>query len=134
MQMVRIGCANLALSGSDWRESAMTNAWRCFAWFRLVRIWCCLRFDDHRMLLPSTLRLVGGSLKATLVRTKNTGIGKRREELYLHLDAEAFIFERTWLRTRFELWMSAGTAHDYFLMLQSACFNDFKHLGGPVCR
>ena len=36
---------------------------RTFAWWRLVRAWGSLRFDDHRGLLPSSLRLAMGSLR-----------------------------------------------------------------------
>ena len=46
---------------------------RMYAWFRLVRIWGALRFDDHRGLVPDRARLVGGPWRATLVRTKTSG-------------------------------------------------------------
>ena len=52
---------------------------RAFAWYRLIRIWSGMRFDDHRGLLPSTLRLQSGALHGTLVRTKTTGAGRKQE-------------------------------------------------------
>ena len=52
--------------------------WLRCSWCRRVRVWACLRFADHRGLLPSSLRMVGGSLGGTLVRSKTTGTGTRR--------------------------------------------------------
>ena len=79
-----------------------------------MRIWGTLRFDDHRGLIPSTLRLVGGSLRGTLARTKTTGAGKKREELYLHVDNECFLLHGDWLPVGLALWQSIGVARDYF--------------------
>ena len=41
---------------------------RMLAWYRLLRVWTCLRFDDHRGLLPSSFHFVNGSVRGTLVR------------------------------------------------------------------
>ena len=103
-------------------DDSLQLYWRLFAWYRLLRVWACLRFDDHRGLLPSSLRLVGGSLRGTLVRSKTTGAGKRREELYLHVDRMAYILESSWLEVGWRLWQRCGTARDYFLLLPTADF------------
>ena len=81
-----------------------------------------------RGLLPSSMRLAGSAFRATLVRTKTSGSGKKREELYIHVDPGAFIFEEAWLRTGFDLWLQAGTDRDYFLPLPSADFHGFVFL------
>ena len=78
-----------------------------------------MRFDDHRGLIPSSARFVRGALRATLVRTKTSGVGKRREELYIHVDAEAWFAQCNWLATGWELWDSCGSDRDYFLGLPS---------------
>ena len=56
-----------------------------FAWFWLVRCWAAMRFDDHRGLLPASVKVANGRLTATLVRTKTSGVGKKREELYIYM-------------------------------------------------
>ena len=52
---------------------------RMFAWLRLVRVWTALRFDDHRGIIPRRMVLTSTGLRGTLVRTKTSGAGKRRE-------------------------------------------------------
>ena len=88
--------------------------WRLFSWYRLVRIWGTVRFDDHTGLMPASMRLISGSLRGTLVRTKTSGAGKKREELYLHIDVTALFFHPSWLRVGWELWQALGTRRDYF--------------------
>ena len=87
-----------------------------------------MRFDDHRGLIPSTIRLVAGSLRGTLVRTKTSGAGKRREELYLHIDAGAFFFHKSWISVGRRLWEDLGTNRDYFLLVPAPGFNGVLHL------
>ena len=50
---------------------------RMFAWYRLVRIWSSMRFDDHRGSLPTSMRIVCGSLRGALTRTNTSGQGKK---------------------------------------------------------
>ena len=50
---------------------------RMYAWFRLVRAWAAIRFDDHRGLLPQRMRLSHSGIRASLVRTKTTGVGEK---------------------------------------------------------
>ena len=58
-------------------DSSRPDFPRMFAWYRCVRCWSAMRFDDHRGLLPQLIRLTENGLRATLVRTKTTGAGKR---------------------------------------------------------
>ena len=46
---------------------------RGLAWVRLIKLWCCLRFDDTRGVRPSRLRLGPQGLRGTLERSKTTG-------------------------------------------------------------
>ena len=48
------------------------------SWYRLVRIWTAMRFDDHRGLVPGRLKLLALGLRGTLVRTKTSG-GKQAQ-------------------------------------------------------
>ena len=54
---------------------------RMYAWYRLVRCWSAMRFDDHRGMAPRLIRLGASGLRATLVQTKTTGAGKKKEQL-----------------------------------------------------
>ena len=49
---------------------------RMYAWFRLLRVWASLHFDDHRGLVPKLLHMAAGALRGTLVRTKTSGLGR----------------------------------------------------------
>ena len=56
-------------------------------------------------------------LRGTLVRTKTTGAGKRREELLLFVSLDAYLLHREWLKTGFALWESCTSERDYLLGL-----------------
>ena len=88
-----------------------------FAWYRAVRSWTAMRFDDHRGLVPAKMRLTAVGLRGTLVRTKTNGTGKRQEELYLHVDFGAYLKHSTWLRVGWELWGETDPNRDFFLGL-----------------
>ena len=90
---------------------------RMFAWFRLVRCWAAMRFDDHRGLLPSSVKVANGRLTATLVRTKTSGVGKKREELYICVSAHAYMREESWLAVGWDLWERVGIERDFFMGL-----------------
>ena len=47
---------------------------RMFCWHRCVRAWSAMRFDDHRGLLPSRMRMLPFGLRGSLVRTKTAGV------------------------------------------------------------
>ena len=49
---------------------------RALAWFRLLKVWGCLRTDDHRGLAPTAVNFTAGFLEATLTRTKTSGHDK----------------------------------------------------------
>ena len=90
---------------------------RMVAWFKLVKFWCTLRFDDHRGLVPSRIRLLRSGLRGTLVRTKTSGVGKSREELEVVIVQAAFLFMSAWLQTGWAVWELVGTGRDYFMGL-----------------
>jgi hypothetical protein len=56
---------------------------RMHAWFRLIKVWGTLRFDDHRGLVPNTMSLRSDGLHGTLVRTKTSGLRKSKQLLPL---------------------------------------------------
>ena len=79
-------------------------------------------------LQPKSLRFREGFLRGTLTRTKTIGSGKKVEELYLHVDREAWLVHSTWLGVGLALWQETGTSPDYFLVLPTAVLQKVIHL------
>ncbi len=76
-----------------------------------------MRFDDHRGMRPYKMRLVGGSLRATLLRTKVSGPDKKVEARPVHVTAEAYCEHPDWLRIGHDLWSKFADERDFFLTL-----------------
>eukprot|EP00969_Alexandrium_andersonii_P033984 1485905-Alexandrium_andersonii.AAC.1 len=68
-----------------------------YAWWRLVKVWASLRFDDHRSMEPANVRMGPTGLIGTLTRTKTSGLGKRHEVLGLFVLEGAFVADPQWL-------------------------------------
>ena len=88
-----------------------------------------MRFDDHRGLVPSRVRILRNGLRGTLVRTKISGLGKSREELEVVVDSGAFIFESSWLAVGWALWEELGTDRDYFMGLPTEDLAGMRKIG-----
>jgi len=105
-------------------DEEVAACYRCHAWWHLLSLWAALRFDDHRGLSPSVIRMTERGLEAVLSRTKTTGPGKRVSELPLIVGFEAYLREPAWLTTGWELWKyQAPYVRDYFLVKPAACLN-----------
>ena len=50
---------------------------RCYSWYRLVKVWACMRFSDTMGLAFKTLEWEPNGLTAVLTKTKTSGPGKR---------------------------------------------------------
>ena len=92
---------------------------RMYAWFRLVKVWGTLRFDDHRGLVPSTMSMRSDGMHGTLERTKTSGLGKARQHLPLFVAKGAALSDPDWLAVGWALWESASPGRDYFVGLPS---------------
>ena len=92
---------------------------RMFAFFKLLKVWACLRFDDHRGLVPAGLHQTPDGLHGKLVRTKTSGVGKAREVLVLFVSSNAWLVESSWLTVGWKLWEAVHPDRDYFLGLPS---------------
>ena len=66
---------------------------RMMAWFKLIKLWGALRFDDHRGLVPRSVSLRENGLHATLERTKTSGPGKTRQHLPLFVAKGATLLD-----------------------------------------
>ncbi len=54
------------------------------AWWKLLKVFGTLRFDDHRGLLPESLALGGAALSGKLTRTKTSGRAPAKPEWCSH--------------------------------------------------
>ena len=101
---------------------------RMFSWYRLVRIWSAMRFDDHSGLIPSRQKLLSSCLRGSLVRTKTSGAGKKKQVLEVVVDADAYVVHSSWLRWGWELWRDTPQDRDLFLGLPSPDLSRMIHL------
>ena len=99
---------------------------RCYAWYRLLRHWASLRYDDTAGLPPQTLELRLRGLVGVLQRTKTSGADKKMSCLPIFVAKEAYIHEE-WLEKGLDLWRThLGYARDYLLCLPT------EDLGGTI--
>ena len=94
---------------------------RAFAWYRLLRHWSALRWDDTQALLPASLRRMARGVVGKLERTKTSGKGKALQILPVFVSDQAYI-ETPWLDAGLAIWLEApfNFGRDYFLPLPDA--------------
>ena len=105
----------LVLFESTVTDRAAPKFVRLYSWLRLVRVWAALRFDDHRGIIPRRMVLTASGLRGTLVRTKTSGAGKRREELLRSVSCGAHFLHPSWLEVGFKLCEAHVSDRDYLL-------------------
>ena len=106
------------------------NYHRVYAWFRLIKLWSGLRFDDARGVPNRTLELSEACLKGVIHRSKTSGPGKRVVLLPFYISRQAWIMEKDWLEVGWKLWSSMGTssglvARDFMLPWPDKSCNGF---------
>ena len=110
-------CALIAAFERAVLATTVPTSLRMCAWVQLVRAWGTLRFDDHRSMQPNSLRLLPTCPRATLTRTKTSGVGKKVQRLQMVIGRSAYIGEPTWLDVGFKLWEAVPQGRDCFLGL-----------------
>eukprot|EP00435_Cladocopium_sp_Y103_P026971 s306_g6.t1 len=81
---------------------------RCYAWFRLVKVWTGMRFSDTCGLLKNTMELHSFGLTAVLAKTKTTGPGKKVQHLRIWVNMSSWLKHRHWLEVGYDLWKRLG--------------------------
>ena len=92
---------------------------RGYAWFRLLKHWGALRWDDTQGLPPHTLERTARGVAGTLSRTKTSGPGKHMGVLPVFVSEAAWV-SCPWLDTGYALWTGEGplaSKRDYLLPL-----------------
>ena len=109
-------------------DTDATEYRRVYAWFKLVRIWAALRFDDTLHIAPSDVSYLDGTLEVKIGRTKTTGPGKRVETLVAYVGPGAFVNDDDWLSEGFAVFrhLGAGVTRDYLLPMPNAELTGFK--------
>ena len=89
-------------------DSTATNYARVYAWFRLVKLWTGMRFDDTRGVPCQSMELQEFGLKGVIHRSKTSGPGKRILLLPFYISKEAWLAEERWLQVGWKLWQEMG--------------------------
>ena len=81
---------------------------RCYAWYRLVKVWTGMRFSDTCGMLESSVDMTKFGLTAILAKTKTTGPGKKIQHLRVWVNDQCWIKHRHWLEVGFDIWNRMG--------------------------
>ena len=85
------------------------------AWMKLVKLWAALRFSDAANMRTKDIKVYDGKLTALLRKTKTTGAGKRVRELPVYIDSCAFVYQKDWLVTGYELMKAKWVTEDQYV-------------------
>ena len=102
---------------------------RAWCWLRLIKVWCCLRWDDLQHVEPSSLRLDEFCLSLTISRSKTTGPGRRTRLVRAYAHRLANFSGKDWMLTGYELWTQApfSFARSYFVPLPAPGYEEPIH-------
>ena len=103
---------------------------RCFAWFKLLKLWGCLRYGDTEGMPASALKLEERGLVGRLDRTKTSGAGKKVAVLFFYVSCDAWLLEPSWLETGWQA-MSAEAGVSEREFFSGAAFGYLGFLHGP---
>ena len=99
---------------------------RLGAWFKLVKLWGSLRFNDAANIKVANMKFYDGCMSGVMVTTKTTGAGKRVRELPLFIAQDAYVCIHDWLEEGFKLWKSSGRSRAIYMFPEGL----FGGLGG----
>ena len=97
---------------------------RVFAWFKLVKLWAALRWDDTMGIPPASLVMVKGKgMKGKIVRSKTSGEGRRVEMQEFFVAHGCWLERRDWLLEGWRLFLELGAGY-------GNGNRDYRHLQG----
>ena len=89
---------------------------RVTAWYRLVKVYGGLRWDDLQRLLPKNVEMKDMGLVGRMLQTKVSGPGRKVRELPLFVSREADLTGGGWLHVGFDLWLgTVDVERDFFI-------------------
>ena len=82
---------------------------RIFAWFKLVKLWAMLRWNDTLGIPALRIQYVKKrGLVGDIVRSKTTGVGRRIETQQFYVAEESWLLAEGWLKVGFKLFEDCG--------------------------
>ena len=100
---------------------------RAGAFYRPLKCWGTLRYDDVQHMSPQAVRFFSGRLTTTLYETKTSGPERRQVELPVAVTEDSWICNRDWLRDGWQIFQThADFNRDYFLPALSDDFSCFR--------
>ena len=105
---------------------------RIYAWWKLVRVWECMRYDDILHVDPKMITEDRDSVFFPLTSTKTTGAGRRVEIIFACVSRKAALRHGDWLDVGWKLMeqVAGHIARDYLLPLPSSDFRGVRR--GPA--
>ena len=99
-----------------WEEMVMSpdekKYIRVFAWFKLIKLWGALRWDDTMGIPPASLEMLKNKgLKGKIVRSKTSGEGRRVEVQEFYVSLDGWLERRDWLREGWSLFLELGASY-----------------------
>eukprot|EP00435_Cladocopium_sp_Y103_P061321 s228_g23.t1 len=103
---------------------------RCYAWYRLVKLWSGMRFNDTQGVLNKTMKSTEYGLYGEIHRSKTSGPGKKLAILPFYVNKAAWICKQDWLGVGWRLWRELGVeagmeARDFMLPRPNANLTKF---------
>eukprot|EP00435_Cladocopium_sp_Y103_P017366 s1708_g4.t1 len=89
-------------------DEAATPYLRIYAWFRLVKLWAGMRFNDTQGVPAHTMSFDDSLLKGEIHRSKTSGAGKRLGILGFYVSKQAWLIEQEWLKVGWQIWKRLG--------------------------
>ena len=81
---------------------------RAYAWYRLVKIWAGLRFDDTKGTPNRSMELKETHLLGVIHKSKTSGPGKRVLLLPFYVSKESWVSRHNWLSVGWKIWNHMG--------------------------
>ena len=107
-------------------DGAMPLEVRVCAWFKLVKLWTSMRFDDAAHLKTSEVRFYDGQLMGIIRQSKTSGAGKRVRELPIFITRDAYVVQDDWLAVGFDL-VKLKMPRDRIYVFPEGCFYGTKY-------
>ena len=87
-------------------DESLVPYWRAFAFYKLCKFWMAMRYDDGLGLPTCGITHCWTGIEAEFLRTKVSGAGKRVEVVYGYICEDAYLVDRSWIGTGFQIWQS----------------------------
>ena len=79
---------------------------RAFSWFKLLKLWAALRWDDTMGIPPSSVQMLPGrGLRGKILRSKTTGEGRRVDVQEFYVANGCWLLAERWLEVGWSLFM-----------------------------